>query len=89
MASVAYQMYIKNKNSEDIFLFPKKPLRDFEAFRADKTLKGEEVFGKHYIKGILHDGTKPSWPHQHVTKTKLQVVSPNKNEEALTKHPQS
>ena len=66
-----------------------KPLRDFEAFRADKTLKGEEVFGKHYIKGILHDGTKPSWPHQHVTKTKLQVVSPNKNEEALTKHPQS
>ena len=29
MASVAYLMYIKNKNSEDIFLFPKKPLRDF------------------------------------------------------------
>ena len=29
MASVAYQMYNKNKNGENISLFPKKPLRDF------------------------------------------------------------
>ena len=29
MSSVAYQMYIKNKNGEKIKLFPKKPLRDF------------------------------------------------------------
>lgn len=29
MASVAYQMYEKNKNNEEIKLFPKKPSRDF------------------------------------------------------------
>ena len=29
MSSVAYQMYIKNKNNEEIKLFPKKPKRDF------------------------------------------------------------
>jgi len=29
MASVAYQMYVKNQNSEKINLFPNKPLRDF------------------------------------------------------------
>ena len=29
MASVAYQMFVKNKKSEMIRLFPKKPLRDF------------------------------------------------------------
>lgn len=29
MASVAYQMFIKNNNNEDIFLFPKNPRRDF------------------------------------------------------------
>lgn len=29
MSSVAYQMYIKENNGEDIKLFPKKPLRDF------------------------------------------------------------
>jgi ADP-L-glycero-D-manno-heptose 6-epimerase len=29
MASVAYQMYKRNQNGEDIKLFPKKPLRDF------------------------------------------------------------
>ncbi len=29
MASVAYQMWNKNKNREKCFLFPKKPLRDF------------------------------------------------------------
>lgn len=29
MASVAYQMFVKNKKSEMIKLFPKKPLRDF------------------------------------------------------------
>ena len=29
MASVAYQMFLKNKNGEKINLFPKKPLRDF------------------------------------------------------------
>jgi len=29
MASVAYQMFIRNKNNEDIKLFPKKPKRDF------------------------------------------------------------
>ena len=29
MASVAYQMYLKNNNGEKINLFPKKPLRDF------------------------------------------------------------
>ena len=29
MASVAYQMYLKFKNLELIFLFPKKPQRDF------------------------------------------------------------
>jgi ADP-L-glycero-D-manno-heptose 6-epimerase len=29
MSSVSYQMYIKNKNNEEIKLFPKKPKRDF------------------------------------------------------------
>lgn len=29
MSSVAYQMFIRNQNQEDIKLFPKKPLRDF------------------------------------------------------------
>ena len=29
MASVAYQMYKRNQNNEEIKLFPKKPLRDF------------------------------------------------------------
>jgi len=29
MASVAYQMILKKRNNEDVFLFPKKPLRDF------------------------------------------------------------
>ena len=29
MSSVAYQMFIKNKNNESIYLFPKKPKRDF------------------------------------------------------------
>ncbi len=29
MSSVAYQMFIKNKNNEEIKLFPKKPKRDF------------------------------------------------------------
>lgn len=29
MSSVAYQMFIKSKNNEDIKLFPKKPKRDF------------------------------------------------------------
>lgn len=29
MASVAYQMYIKSKNDEEILLFPKEPRRDF------------------------------------------------------------
>jgi len=29
MASVAYQMYLKSKTPESIFLFPKKPQRDF------------------------------------------------------------
>ena len=29
MASVAYQMFKRNQNGEDIKLFPKKPLRDF------------------------------------------------------------
>ena len=29
MASVAYQMYLKNQKNEKISLFPKKPLRDF------------------------------------------------------------
>lgn len=29
MASVAYQMYLKNINGQEIKLFPKKPLRDF------------------------------------------------------------
>lgn len=29
MASIAYQMYIKNKNGENIKLFPGKPSRDF------------------------------------------------------------
>lgn len=29
MSSVAYQMFIKDKNNEPIFLFPKKPKRDF------------------------------------------------------------
>ena len=29
MASVAYQMYIKQQSDEKCFLFPKKPLRDF------------------------------------------------------------
>lgn len=29
MSSVAYQMFIKNKNDEEIKLFPKKPKRDF------------------------------------------------------------
>ena len=29
MASVAYQMFIKNKNKEDIRLFPGNPKRDF------------------------------------------------------------
>ena len=29
MASVAYQMYLKKKNNQEVFLFPKKPLRDF------------------------------------------------------------
>jgi len=29
MSSVAYQMFIKNKNKEEIKLFPKKPTRDF------------------------------------------------------------
>lgn len=29
MSSVAYQMYMKNNNGEEIKLFPKKPLRDF------------------------------------------------------------
>lgn len=54
-----------------------KPLRSFEKFRADKTLKNEEVFGRHYIKGKLHDDSVPDWPHEHVTKTKLSVVDPN------------
>ena len=29
MSSVAYQMFLKDKNNEDIKLFPKKPKRDF------------------------------------------------------------
>lgn len=29
MSSVAYQMFLKNKNNEEIKLFPKKPRRDF------------------------------------------------------------
>jgi len=29
MASVAYQMFLKKRNNDDVFLFPKKPLRDF------------------------------------------------------------
>ena len=29
MASVAYQMYMKQQSGEKCFLFPKKPLRDF------------------------------------------------------------
>lgn len=52
-----------------------KPLREFERFRADTA--GGEVFGRHYIKGKLHDNSTPSWPHEHITKTKLSVVDPN------------
>ena len=29
MSSVAYQMFLKDKNNEEIKLFPKKPKRDF------------------------------------------------------------
>lgn len=49
----------------------------FENFRSEKQSKGEEVFGKHYIRGQLHDGTTPTWPHSHITKTHLHVKKSN------------
>lgn len=53
-----------------------KHLRNFEQFRAE-AIKTGDVFGKHYIKGKLHDNSTPWWAHEHVTKTKLSVVDPN------------
>ena len=53
MASVAYQMYLKNKNKEKISLFPKKPLRDFVYVKdvVSANIYAWENFEK--LKGIL------------------------------------
>lgn len=57
MASVAYQMYMKNKDSEKIKLFPNKPRRDFvyigDVVSANMhALKHyNELYGEHYDVG--------------------------------------
>jgi hypothetical protein len=56
----------------------KGPLAKFINFREDKKTKKEDVFGKHYMRGQLHDGSTPNWEHTHITKTKLYVEDPNK-----------
>jgi ADP-L-glycero-D-manno-heptose 6-epimerase len=55
MASVAYQMYIKNKESEKIKLFPKKPKRDFVYVK--DVVSANLYAWKHYgkLKGDYYD----------------------------------
>lgn len=67
MASVAYQMYMKNKNGEKIKLFPEKPRRDF--IYVDDVVRANMHAFCHYesLKGKVYDvGTAISHEFEYI-----------------------